>query len=135
MARTNHIGDIGNGRCRPAISPRPHQQNVNPLNGAAKLALDGARATLDRYGEIVSEVHRRFAVLTWRGRLQAANDGTSEPLAQRAIDTYLAHAAALAEIATKLQLECEMIFARSALDSSNFVESHAHNGPSSENTR
>src|SRR5215469_1832172 len=105
MARTNHTGGTGNSRCLPGISPRPHQQNADPLNGAAKLALDGAQATLDRYGEIVSEVHRRLALLAWRGRLHATNDGTSQPLAQRAIDTYLAHAAALAEMATKLQLE------------------------------
>jgi putative oxidoreductase len=111
-----------------AFSTGDAEQNLNPLNGAAKLALDGAQANLDHYGEIVSEVHRRSALLAWRGRFHAANDGTSE-LAQRAIDTYLAHAAVLAEIGTKLQLECEIILLRSARNSSNFTEPHAHNGP------
>jgi hypothetical protein len=110
MSRTNHTGDIGNSRCIPA-SPRPHQQNVNPLNEAAKLTLDDVQATLDRYGEVVSEVRRRFSLLIWRGTLDAADGGTSALTAQRAIGTYLAHAAALAELATKLQLECEAAFA------------------------
>ena len=87
MPRTNHPADVGNGRCKPAISPRPHQQNVNPLNEAAKLALDDVKATLDRYGEIVSEMHRRFFMLSWRGTLDATDDGSSEPIAQRAIGT------------------------------------------------
>jgi hypothetical protein len=107
MPRTNHNGDTGNGRCIPAISPRPHQQNVYPLNEAAKLTLDHVQATLDRYGEVVSEVRRRFARLMWRGTRDTPDGGTSELTALRAIGTYLAHAAALAELATKLQLECE----------------------------
>jgi len=123
MARTNHTGDIG--RCMSPISPRPPRQHVNPLNGVAKLALDCAQATLDRYGEIVSEVYRRFALLAWRGKFHAADDGTSEPLAQPAIDTYLAHAAALAQAATKLQLEYEMILARCAPSSSHPAASSA----------
>ena len=102
MPRSNHTGDIGNGRCIAATSPRTHQENVSPLNEAAKLALDDAQATLDRYGDIASEGRRRLAVLMWRGTLHAANDGTSKAIAQRAIGTYLAHGAALAELATKL---------------------------------
>jgi hypothetical protein len=112
MPRTNHTSDVGNGSCTLAISPRPHQQNVYPLNEAAKLTLDDVRATLDRYGEVVSEVRRRFALLSWRGALDAADGGTSELATQRAIGTYLAHAAALAELTTKLQLECEAASAR-----------------------
>ena len=127
MPRTNCTGDVGNGRSVPAISPRPHQQNVYPLNEAAKPTLDDARATLDRYGEVVSEVRRRFALLIWRGALDAADSGTSELAAQRAIGIYLAHVAALADLATKLQLECEAALAPD--------QSLAESAPRSRNNR
>jgi hypothetical protein len=107
-----------NNRCAESGRPTPdvlqslHQQDADGLNDALKLALDGAQTALDRYGEVVLAAHRRFAVLRWRGTLplRAPNDGTSPLIAQRAVTTYLAHAAELAEIATKLQLECVSIF-------------------------
>jgi hypothetical protein len=112
MTVTDHTHDLSGNRPVPDALLRLHEQNVAGLNGAVRFALDGAQASLDRYNEIVSEAHRRFAVLMWRGTLSldAANDGTSPLIAQRAISTYLAHAAELAEIATKLQLECATIF-------------------------
>jgi hypothetical protein len=100
-----------NNHCAESDRPSLHQ-DADALNDALKFALDGAQSTLDRYGEVVLAAHRRFAVLMWRGMLplHAANDGTSPLIAPRAISTYLAHAAALAEAAATLQLECMTIF-------------------------
>jgi hypothetical protein len=89
-----------------------------------KLALDGAQTSVDRYSEIVSEAHRRFAVLRWRGTLPlgTGSEGSSTlESAERAINTVVVHAAALAEIATKLQLESLHIFQCSALNSLSLI--------------
>jgi hypothetical protein len=112
MALTNHTGAIGDGRDIRNASLRQDQQNVDAVDKAMRLALEGAPSTLDRYGEVALAAHRRFAVLRWRGTIPlcADNDGTSSLIAPRAMSSCLAHAAGLAEIATKLQLECATIF-------------------------
>jgi hypothetical protein len=126
MTVTSHSDDLRDNRPIPDALIRRHQQNVASLNGAMKLALDGAQTSVDRYNEIVSEAHRRFAVLMWRGTLplRTCNEESSAlEIAQRAINTAFVHAAALAEIAATLQLESLDIFQRSALNSLNLISS------------
>jgi hypothetical protein len=126
MARKDGTGSGEEGRPVPNVSRRLRPRNINALNGAVKLALD-AQTVADRY----SEAHRRFAVLMWRGTLplHADGDGSSAiVVAQRAINTPLAHAAALAELAKKLQLESLTIFQRSAVDNLNLLEPQIRHG-------
>jgi hypothetical protein len=95
------------------------------LNDAGKLALDGAQAIVGRYGDLVSAAHRQWAVQLWRGTLplHGGNEESSAvEIAQRSIDSTFAHAVALAEIVTKLQLESLAIFRRGALDSLKLFE-------------
>jgi hypothetical protein len=131
MARKDSTGGVENGRPMPDIWQRLHQQNFDALNGVLKLGLDGAQTVAERYGNTVYEAHRRFAVLMWRGTPTPEADGDRSSalvVAQRATNTTLAHAAALAEIATKLQLESLAIFERSALASLNLFEPQVRNG-------
>jgi hypothetical protein len=104
-----------------------HQQALDALNGAVKLALEGAQTIVNRYEDFVSEAHRQFAVLQWRGTVPRNADGeesSSVEVAQGAIDTTFAHAVALTEIATKLQLESLTVLRHSALDSLKLFEPH-----------
>lgn len=115
MTITGHTDDLRDNRPMPDVLVRLHQQNVTGLDEAMKLALDGAQTSVDRYCEIVSEAHRRFAVLTWRGTLplRTCNEESATlEIAQRAISTAFIHAAALVEIATKLESESLHIFQR-----------------------
>jgi Phasin protein len=108
-----------------------HRQNLDALNGAAKLALKGSQTIVNRYGDLVSEAHRQFAVLLWRGTYSQNPCGaerTSTDSARRAIDTTFDYVMSLAEIATKLQIEGLAIFRHSALDSLRFFELARHQG-------
>jgi hypothetical protein len=104
-----------------------HQRNLDAPNGAVKLALEGAQTIVNRYGDFVSEAHRQFAVLLWRGMLPRNTDGeerSSADAAQRAVDTAFAYATALTEIATKLQLEALTIVRHSTLDNLKLLKQH-----------
>jgi hypothetical protein len=67
MTLRNCTYDLGENSPVSDALVKLHEQNLTALSEAVKLALDGAQSSVDRYNEIVSETHRRFAVLRWRG--------------------------------------------------------------------
>jgi hypothetical protein len=93
-----------NGRPTLDVLQGLHQQNADALNDALKVALDGAQTALD----LLSEAHRRCAVLVWRGILPF---------------DAVADAAAIAGIAAKVQLDSRAIFQRSALNGLRAIDS------------
>jgi hypothetical protein len=86
------------------------------LTDALKSALDSAHTISSRQCDAVAEAHRQFAALF--AATPNLNGCTSLGLdfVKRALATGVAQAVALAEIATKAQVEALTIFGRSVAD-------------------
>jgi len=95
------------------------QRNIDAMNGAVKLALESMQAIANRHGDFVSEAHHQLALLLWRNALPPTLDGTptlSLEIAKRVIDTSLAQAVTVTELAAKLQRQGLTMFGRSVCD-------------------
>lgn len=95
------------------------QRNIDAMNGAVKLALESMQAIANRHGDFVSEAHHQLALMLWRGAMPPTLDGTpavSLEIAKRVIETSLAHAVTVTELAAKLQRQGLKMFGRSVCD-------------------
>jgi hypothetical protein len=93
-----------------------HQRQLDALTGAVNSALHGAHAIASRQCDAVAETYRQLAALF--AATPGLNDGVGPgfDFVKRAIATSVAQAVALAEIATKAQVEALTIFGRSVAD-------------------
>ena len=101
------------------------QRNLDAVNGAVKLALEGMQAIASRQGDFVSEAHRQVALLLWRGTMPPKLNGApavSLEIVKRALETNLAHAVTVCELAAQLQREGLTMFGRSACDCLSLLE-------------
>lgn len=101
------------------------QRNVEAMTGAVKLALEGLRRIASRQGDFVSEAHRHLALLLWRGTMTRQLNGApavSLEIVKRALDTSLAHAVTVSELAAQLQRQGLTMFGRSVCDCLSLLE-------------
>ena len=101
------------------------QRNLDAVNGAVKLALEGMQAIASRQGDFVSEAHRQLALLLWRGTMPPKLNGApavSLEIVKRALDTSLAHAVTVSELAVQLQRQGLTMLERSVCDCFSLLE-------------
>ena len=110
---TKENAPVGNG------SSLRQRHDVDVLSRTTELALESAKAILDRYDELVSAAHRETALLLWRGITPGPLDnyiGSSLDVTKRAMVAAFSQGIALTEIAAKLQLESLALFRRIAVE-------------------
>jgi len=132
MARNDSTEDHDGGIWTANNLLAMHQRNLDAMNGAVKHALEGVQMIATRYGDFVSEAHRQFALMLWRGTLSRSASGeerSSVDAARQAIDATFGHVISLAEIAAKLHLESLTIVKHSALHSLTALEPDLRHKP------
>jgi hypothetical protein len=112
--RTDRIR--GNGSGNNGSSSR-HRHDADVLGRSTELALNSAKAILDRYEEVISTAHRESALLLWRGISPPldAHPSSSLEMTKRAFIASLSQGMTLVEIAAKLQLEGVALLRRMAV--------------------
>jgi hypothetical protein len=96
------------------------RRDIDGLSQTTELALESAKAILDRYDDVVSKAHRETALLLWRGITPPVLDeylGSSLDVTTRAVVAAFSQGLALTEIAAKLQLEGLALLRRMAAES------------------
>jgi Phasin protein len=108
------------------------QQSLAALGDTVRRAVEGARTIAEQQAGFLSEAQRQLAVSVWRGAGVSHEDGAARAsldLARRTIDSSLAHALALAEIAMNLQAESFAIISRSMSEGIGLaLEAEPHRG-------
>jgi hypothetical protein len=108
------FGQRGNG------SSLHHERDIDVLTRTTELALESAKAILDRYDELMSTAHRETALLLWRGITPPPLEDhlrSSLEVTKRAVIASLSQGITLAEIAARLQLEGIALFRQMATES------------------
>lgn len=93
-------------------------QNLTALNQMTRNALEQAEQLVTRWGSVVSDTNRQLAVALWRSSpmdLSHERAARSFRAMQQTVDASFVHTLALAELATKAQLESLSILRQTTL--------------------
>jgi hypothetical protein len=93
-----------------------HQRQLEILDEAVRIALEGAQSIATRQSETMSELHQQIAALISRPNTPPnVNDGIATALAfaKQALDAGIAHGIALTEIGAKMETDALKILNKS----------------------